>query len=324
MASVIDTDEVTKTYGKRTVVNHVSIHVEKGKVIGLLGPNGAGKTTTFYMVVGLVRPDTGRILMDGTDITRMPIHKRAHHGIGYLAQEASIFRRMTVEENLIAILEFLQPDRKKRRARAQELMEEFHVTHVARSYGYALSGGERRRVEIARALCNSPDFLLLDEPFAGVDPIAVQEIQRIIAYLKRRGLGILITDHNVRETLKITDRAYVIHQGKILVEGGVEEIARNEEAKRIYLGDSLEMDVRLMGGGAQAAPLGPLEPPDPAPAPVTQKRNSAATPAPVTQKRNSAATPAPEPEQPPTTRAGVSLSPPGSPARGLKDYKNPR
>ena len=299
MASVIATDGVSKTYGKRTVVNQVSIHVEKGRVIGLLGPNGAGKTTTFYMVVGLVQPETGRVLMDGTDITRMPIHKRARHGIGYLAQEASIFRRMTVEENLISILEFLQPDRKKRKARAAELMEEFHVSHVARSYGYALSGGERRRVEIARALCNSPDFLLLDEPFAGVDPIAVQEIQRIIAYLRRRGLGILITDHNVRETLKITDHAYVIHQGKILVEGGVDEIANNAEAKRIYLGDSLDGDVRLTPAVAAAAeahpendPSFPIEPP--------------AAPA------------------PPATRSGVSLAPPGSPTRGLKDYKNSR
>jgi lipopolysaccharide export system ATP-binding protein len=277
MASIISTDDVTKTYGNRTVVNHVSIHVEKGTVVGLLGPNGAGKTTTFYMVVGLVRPDTGRVIMDGMDITRMPIHKRARHGIGYLAQEASIFRRMTVEENLIAILEFLEPDRKKRKQRAHELMEEFHVTHVAKSPGYALSGGERRRVEIARALCNSPDFLLLDEPFAGVDPIAVQEIQRIIAYLKRRGLGILITDHNVRETLKITERAYVIHQGKILVEGGINEITRNEEAKRIYLGDTFE-DGGGLGGAPIVAPgsLAPEPPPEPAPRPVVGGAASAA------------------------------------------------
>jgi lipopolysaccharide export system ATP-binding protein len=240
----IATDVVCKTYGKRTVVNRVSIHVQKGTIVGLLGPNGAGKTTTFYMVVGLVRPDTGRVLMDSKDITSLPINKRARMGIGYLAQEASIFRRMSVEENLLAVLEFLMPDRKKRKQRAHELLEEFTVTHVAKTQGYALSGGERRRVEIARALCGDPDFLLLDEPFAGVDPIAVQEIQRIIRYLQRKGLGILITDHNVRETLKITDRAYVIHQGRILVEGGVDEITQNPDARKIYLGDSFEMDDR--------------------------------------------------------------------------------
>ena len=243
MPSLIATDGVTKTYGKRTVVSGVSVYVKTGTIVGLLGPNGAGKTTTFYMIVGLVRPDTGRVLMDGAEVTRLPIHKRARMGVGYLAQEASIFRRMTVEENLLSILEFTEPDRRKRKPRAHELMEEFSVTHVAKSQGYALSGGERRRVEIARALCNSPDFLLLDEPFAGVDPIAVQEIQRIVSYLKNtKGLGILITDHNVRETLKITERTYVIHQGKVLVEGGVEEITQNEHARKIYLGDSFQMD----------------------------------------------------------------------------------
>jgi lipopolysaccharide export system ATP-binding protein len=260
MATRLATDEVSKSYGRRKVVNRVSIQVTKGTVVGLLGPNGAGKTTTFYIVVGLVSPDGGRVLLDGTDITRVPIHRRARHGLGYLAQERSIFLRMTVEENLLAILEFSEPDRRRRHRRAADLMEEFSVTHVARNMGYSLSGGERRRVEIARALCTDPDFLLLDEPFAGVDPIAVQEIQRIISYLKVKGLGILITDHSVRETLEITDRAYVIHQGKILVEGGVKEITRNPEARKIYLGDSFAMDDAPADGGATA-----IDPPARAP-----------------------------------------------------------
>lgn len=246
MSHVLATDVVSKTYGRRTVADRVSIYVTKGSVVGLLGPNGAGKTTTFYMVVGLVTPDSGRVLLDGSDVTRLPMHRRARCGLGYLPQEPSVFRRLTVADNLMAVLEFLEPDRKKRRKRVDELITEFSLSHVRQTYGYALSGGERRRVEIARALCNSPDFLLLDEPFAGVDPIAVAEIQRIVSYLKKdKGLGILITDHNVRETLKITDRAYVIHQGKILVEGGVHEITSNPDARKIYLGESFVMDERI-------------------------------------------------------------------------------
>ncbi|MBI4858880.1 MAG: LPS export ABC transporter ATP-binding protein [Candidatus Riflebacteria bacterium] len=258
MASVLATDVVSKAYGRRTVVDRVSVHVAKGAVVGLLGPNGAGKTTTFYMVVGLVRPDTGSVLMDSTDVTHWPMHQRARCGIGYLPQEPSVFRRLTVEENLLAVLEFIERDQKVRTKRARELLEEFSVTHVAKNYGYSLSGGERRRVEIARALCTTPDFLLLDEPFAGVDPIAVAEIQRIISYLKSKGLGILITDHNVRETLKITDRAYVIHQGRILVEGGVQQITENPDARRIYLGESFMMEERR-GSRPEPDPTGKLE-----------------------------------------------------------------
>lgn len=239
--SELVTVDVCKTYRGRQVVDHVSIRVETGRVVGLLGPNGAGKTTTFYMVVGLIRPDEGRVLLDGVDVTRLPMHKRALKGIGYLAQEPSVFRKLTVRENISAVLEFVESDPVKRRKRTDELMEELKVTHVADSQGYSLSGGERRRVEIARALTTEPTFLLLDEPFAGVDPIAVHEIQKIIGYLRRRGLGILITDHNVRETLQITDHAYVMNRGKQLVEGGIEEITTNPEAKKIYLGESFTM-----------------------------------------------------------------------------------
>jgi len=242
MASLLSTNKICKSYSRRRVAHEVSIKVEKGTVVGLLGPNGAGKTTTFYMVVGLVRPDQGQILLDDMDITREPMHRRAQLGIGYLAQEASVFRRLTVRQNLEAVLEFLEPSRKVRDARVAELLEEFGVSRLADTMGYALSGGERRRVEIARALCSRPEFLLLDEPFAGVDPIAVAEIQKIIEYLRAKGLGILITDHNVRETLKITERAYVINQGSILVEGGVKEITENETAKKIYLGESFKMN----------------------------------------------------------------------------------
>jgi lipopolysaccharide export system ATP-binding protein len=240
--SELVTVDVRKVYGGRTVVNSVSIRVETGRVIGLLGPNGAGKTTTFYMVVGLVSPDSGSVLLDGMDITRLPMHKRALRGVGYLAQEASIFRNLTVRENVSSILEFFISDKKLREARTDELLEKLKVTHVQSSMGYALSGGERRRVEIARALTTNPTFLLLDEPFAGVDPIAVQEIQSIISQLKSDGLGILITDHSVRETLQITDHAYVMNQGTLLVEGGIDEITSNPMARKIYLGETFTMD----------------------------------------------------------------------------------
>lgn len=242
MAQHLRTHKVAKAFGGRQVVDEVSLHVAKGTVVGLLGPNGAGKTTTFYTVVGIVRPDAGQVLLDDLDITREPMHRRAQLGIGYLAQEASVFRRLTVRDNLMAVLEFLEPSKARRVSRMEDLMEEFKVSRLADTYGYALSGGERRRVEIARALCSNPEFLLLDEPFAGVDPIAVADIQGIINYLREKGLGILITDHNVRETLSITNRAYVIHQGRILVEGGAKDIIANETAKRIYLGESFTMD----------------------------------------------------------------------------------
>ncbi len=239
--SVLVAENVRKVYAGRVVVHGVSVTVHQGRVTGLLGPNGAGKTTTFYMVVGAVRPDAGSILLDGEDITRSPMHVRARRGIGYLAQEASIFRDLTVWDNVMAILEFLPLRRGERHARCQELLEELSLMHVKDSLGRALSGGERRRAEIARTLAASPSFILLDEPFAGVDPIAVGEIQKIVAYLREKGLGILITDHNVRETLSICDHTYVMNAGRILVEGGAHEIISNPEARKIYLGENFDM-----------------------------------------------------------------------------------
>ncbi|MBW7875251.1 MAG: LPS export ABC transporter ATP-binding protein [Candidatus Cloacimonetes bacterium] len=234
--------ELQKTYNGRCVVEDVALSVKTGEIVGLLGPNGAGKTTSFYMIVGLIKPDHGRILLGNLDVTWQPMYKRARMGIGYLAQEASVFRGLSVRDNILAILEYFEKSDKKRRAKADELMHSLSLTHVADSMGIALSGGERRRAEIARALATDPHFLLLDEPFAGVDPIAVSEIQGIIARLRsERGLGILITDHNVRETLKITDRTYVMSKGRILVHGGVKEITENQEAKKIYLGDDFKM-----------------------------------------------------------------------------------
>lgn len=234
--------DIQKAYKGRRVVEGVSLQLKTGEIIGLLGPNGAGKTTSFYMITGLVRPDSGFIYLDKKDISRFPMFQRSRMGIGYLAQEASVFRHLTVEENILGILEFYEPSREVRRKRAYELMESLSLTHVAKTLGVSLSGGERRRAEIARALATEPSFLLLDEPFAGVDPIAVSEIQSIIDKLRNeRNLGILITDHNVRETLKITDRTYVMNKGRILVVGGVEDIVSNEEAKRIYLGEDFKL-----------------------------------------------------------------------------------
>lgn len=234
--------DIQKAYKGRRVVEGVSLQLKTGEIIGLLGPNGAGKTTSFYMITGLVRPDSGFIYLDKKDISRFPMFQRSRMGIGYLAQEASVFRHLTVEENILGILEFYEPSREVRHKRAYELMESLSLTHVAKTLGVSLSGGERRRAEIARALATEPSFLLLDEPFAGVDPIAVSEIQSIIDKLRNeRNLGILITDHNVRETLKITDRTYVMNKGRILVVGGVEDIVSNEEAKRIYLGEDFKL-----------------------------------------------------------------------------------
>jgi lipopolysaccharide export system ATP-binding protein len=231
-----------KSYSGRKVVENVSLQLKTGEIVGLLGPNGAGKTTSFYMITGLVRPDSGTIFIGDRNITHDPMYKRARYGIGYLAQEASIFRHLSVEDNILAILEFYESSARKRRAKADEIMEHLSLTHVAKSLGIALSGGERRRAEIARALATEPSFFLLDEPFAGVDPIAVAEIQKIIETLRReRGMGILITDHNVRETLKITDCTYVMNRGRILVSGGKEDIISNEEARRIYLGEDFSM-----------------------------------------------------------------------------------
>ncbi|MDX1637232.1 MAG: LPS export ABC transporter ATP-binding protein [Balneolaceae bacterium] len=233
---------LVKRYRKREVVSDVSINVEQGEIVGLLGPNGAGKTTTFYMFVGLIEPNAGKIFIDNRDITSMPMYKRARLGIGYLSQEASVFRNLTVRENLEAVLQFFDMPKKKIRERADQLIEEFGLERVVDSKGYSLSGGERRRTEIARALVTDPKFILLDEPFAGVDPIAVEDIQEIVAELKYRNIGIFITDHNVHETLAITDRAYLMFEGKILKEGSADYLAEDEEARQLYLGKQFRLD----------------------------------------------------------------------------------
>ena len=240
--ATLRTDKLTKSYGGRTVVRGVSLDLQSGEVVGLLGPNGAGKTTTFYMTVGLTAPDSGSVILDGTDVTSDPMYVRARKGIGYLPQEASIFRGLTVEQNILAILETLNLGRAERRKRAAALLDELKLTPLAHSPAHTLSGGERRRVEITRALVISPSFILLDEPFAGIDPIAVTDIQAIIFHLKERGIGVLITDHNVRETLRITDRAYIVHAGSVFRKGTPTELANDEEVKRIYLGADFRLD----------------------------------------------------------------------------------
>ena len=240
--ATLRTEGLTKTYGDRTVVRNVDLDVASGEVVGLLGPNGAGKTTTFSMVVGLVGPDSGRVLLDEHDVTSDPMYLRARKGIGYLPQEASIFRGLTVEQNILAILETLPLSAEERRNRLTELLDELGLSPIARSKAYALSGGERRRVEITRALVNQPKFMLLDEPFAGIDPIAVGDIQKIIFHLKSRGIGVLVTDHNVRETLRITDRAYIVHDGAIFRSGTPAGLASDAEVKRIYLGAEFRLD----------------------------------------------------------------------------------
>jgi lipopolysaccharide export system ATP-binding protein len=240
--ATLRTRDLTKSYGGRTVVRGVSLEIASGEVVGLLGPNGAGKTTTFSMVVGLTAPDSGRVLLDGADVTDDPMYIRARKGIGYLPQEASIFRGLTVEQNILAILETIAPNGADRRARLRDLLSELSLTPLAKSPAYTLSGGERRRVEITRALVISPQFMLLDEPFAGIDPIAVTDIQQIIFHLKNRGIGVLITDHNVRETLKITDRAYIVHDGVIFRSGTPDSLAADEDVKRIYLGADFRLD----------------------------------------------------------------------------------
>ena len=241
MATLL-TRDLTKSYGGRTVVRGVNVEIASGEVVGLLGANGAGKTTTFSMVVGLTAPDSGRVLLDGIDVTDDPMYIRARKGIGYLPQEASIFRGLTVEQNIKAILETLDLDGGERRTRLRELLAELGLTPLAKSPAYTLSGGERRRVEITRALVISPKFMLLDEPFAGIDPIAVSDIQKIIFHLKTRGIGVLITDHNVRETLRITDRAYIVHDGVIFKNGTPLSLAEDEDVKRIYLGADFRLD----------------------------------------------------------------------------------
>ncbi len=234
-------DNLVKVYNKRKVVDGASFNIKKGEVVGLLGPNGAGKTTSFYMSVGFVRPDSGNVYIDGQDVTESPMHIRARLGVGYLAQEASIFRKLTVAENLEAILETMNLSRPEIIKRRDELLIELQIMRVANQKGYTLSGGERRRCEIARALVTNPDFILLDEPFAGVDPIAVKDIQTVIQSLKERGLGILITDHNVRETLKITDRAYIMYSGRILISGSTHDLVNDPETRRIYLGEDFTL-----------------------------------------------------------------------------------
>ncbi len=238
---VLSTADLTKSYRGRKVVDDISLSIAQSEVVGLLGPNGAGKTTTFYMIVGLVAPDAGRVFLDEADITRLPMYLRARSGISYLPQEPSIFRKLTVEENLLAILETLPVTENQRRERLEELLEDFGLGPVRRSYGYQLSGGERRRVEIARSLVISPAFMLLDEPFSGIDPLTVLDIQKIIAQLRDSGIGVLITDHNVRETLRVTDRAYIINKGRIFRSGTPEELGNDSEVKKVYLGDNFQL-----------------------------------------------------------------------------------
>ncbi|MBR2299075.1 MAG: LPS export ABC transporter ATP-binding protein [Alphaproteobacteria bacterium] len=239
--SVLEIFNIGKKYKNRSVLKNVSLNVKRGEAVGLLGPNGAGKTTCFYCVIGLITPDYGDVHINGEDITNMPMYKRARMGIGYLPQEASIFRALSVEDNIKAVLEIVEDDENKREAKLEELLSEFSIAHLRKSPAVALSGGERRRLEIARALASHPDFILLDEPLAGIDPIAVGEIRSLVSQLKNRGLGVLITDHNVRETLDIIDRAYILHNGSVLMEGTPEEIVQNKDVRKVYLGEDFSM-----------------------------------------------------------------------------------
>lgn len=241
----LHTQEISKSYRSRQVVKKVSIEVNQGEIVGLLGPNGAGKTTSFYMIVGLVKPDQGTVFLDEIDITKLPMYKRAQLGIGYLPQEVSVFRKLSVEDNIMAILELTQLNKLQREEKLEKLLEEFSLTHVRKNLGNRLSGGEKRRTEIARALATDPKFVLLDEPFAGVDPIAVEDIQSIVWELKKRNIGILITDHNVQETLSITDRAYLLFEGSILKSGSAEDLAGDEQVRKVYLGQNFELKRKL-------------------------------------------------------------------------------
>ena len=233
---------ICKAYGQRTVVNHVNIEVNKGEVVGLLGPNGAGKTTTFYMITGMIKPLAGHIYLDGDDITNMPMYKRAQHGVGYLAQDASVFTKLTVEDNIRLVLQMTLLTKEEQEEKLENLLSDFSIEHIRTNKAYALSGGERRRTEIARSLVTNPSFILLDEPFAGIDPIAVEDIQKIIEKLKNKGIGVLITDHNVRETLTITDRSYLLYNGEILKSGTTRELTNDEEAKKLYLGTKFKLE----------------------------------------------------------------------------------
>jgi lipopolysaccharide export system ATP-binding protein len=238
---LLEAKNLSKSYGGRMVVNGVDLEVKRGEIVGLLGPNGAGKTTTFYMIVGIIAAEKGVITFDNQDITRFPIHRRAHFGIGYLSQESSVFKKLTVEENITAILETLPLSKSERKRRLHNLLEELNIAHLSKNKAYTLSGGERRRLEITRALVTNPSFILLDEPFSGIDPIVVADAQEIIKGLKQKGLGVLLTDHNVRETLSITDRAYLIADGKILISGSAHDLVSNPRAKEIYLGEKFKM-----------------------------------------------------------------------------------
>jgi len=238
----IRTENIVKIYRGKRVVNRVSIEVSPSEIVGLLGPNGAGKTTTFYMITGMIRPNEGRVFYRGRDITNLPMYKRARMGIGYLPQEASVFRKLTVEENIMAILETLHISKEERTQRLEQLLEDLTITHIAKQKAFTLSGGERRRVEIARALVTRPNYMLLDEPFAGIDPIAIEDIKNIVTHLKDKGIGVLITDHNVYETLSITDRSYLLYEGRILKAGSSESLAEDDEARRIYLGKEFRLN----------------------------------------------------------------------------------
>ncbi|GMU96679.1 MULTISPECIES: LPS export ABC transporter ATP-binding protein [Ignavibacterium] len=242
MATTLRSENLVKVYKKRTVVNKASVKVSKGEIVGLLGPNGAGKTTTFYMITGMIKPESGRVFLDDIEITKIPMYKRARLGIGYLPQEASIFRRLTVEENLLAVLEMTNLSSKEQKEKCEKLLEELSIAHIRKSMGFQLSGGERRRTEIARALATDPSFILLDEPFAGVDPIAVEDIMNIVANLKNRGIGVLITDHNVHETLSIVDNAYILINGVIFKQGNALDLANDEEVRKLYLGEKFKLD----------------------------------------------------------------------------------
>jgi len=242
MPSVLKANNLVKEYSKRSVVDGVTVSVKQGEIVGLLGPNGAGKTTTFYMITGMIKPNAGEIYIDNEDISALPMYKRAQLGIGYLPQEASIFRKMTVYQNIYSVLEFKEPVKYEREEKTMKLMKEFGISHIAESKGFVLSGGERRRTEIARSIATDPKFILLDEPFAGIDPIAVEEIMKIVANLKERGIGVLITDHNVHETLSIVDRGYILIEGKIFRQGTSEELANDEMVRKLYLGESFKLD----------------------------------------------------------------------------------
>ena len=240
--TLLRSEGLVKRYRKRTVVNDVSVEVRRGEVVGLLGPNGAGKTTTFYMIVGMIRPEAGKVFLDDAEITTTPMYRRARLGVGYLPQEASVYRKLTVEENILAVLQAMGFPAAERKQRCDRLLQDFSITHIARSKGYMLSGGERRRTEIARALATEPGFILLDEPFAGIDPIAVEEIMKIVSGLRDRGIGVLVTDHNVHETLSITDRAYLLFEGRILKAGTAEYLANDPDARKLYLGEKFKLD----------------------------------------------------------------------------------